>query len=166
MKLHHAVRIPSTLDVAPFVDGGSVARQHSQTKRTIVGAASPETESPSGPGGGAKLPPMAPLPPSAIGVDGSDVRMTVAMPEGQGKGRSGSLRRKKQSQQGHCRLFSLLMHSGSAGRPLLRLHQGAQERRVVPLQRFALRKRRRNNSRRQEGDSAPGATCYMCLFRR
>ena len=170
VKLHHAVRIPSTLDVAPFVDGGSVARQHSQTKRTIVGAASPETESPSGPGGGAKLPPMAPLPPSAIGVDGSDVRMTVAMPEGQGKETIRVAAAEKAESAGSLyELFSLLMHSGSA----LAGHYFAYIKELRSGEWYLFNDSRvtkatpeQLKAARGEGDGAPGATCYMCLFRR
>ena len=38
VKLHHPVTIPAMLDAAPFLDGGTVARQHTSTKRKLVGA--------------------------------------------------------------------------------------------------------------------------------
>ena len=31
VKLHHPVTVPRTLDMAPFLDGGAIARQHSST---------------------------------------------------------------------------------------------------------------------------------------
>ena len=82
VKLHHAVRVPPVLDMAPYLDGGAVARQHTSTKRKLIGAVTPNATPNLHPGEApadmSDVPPLSPLPPSAAGSSAAPTPLAAA----------------------------------------------------------------------------------------
>ena len=129
VKLHHPVNIPPVLDMAPYLDGGAIAKEHRTTKRKLIGATTPNATPNTQPAVAPTddLPPLSPLPPIApAAVPGAQPAggieaMSLDPPHAPGSSASAAMPAAPIS-GGHgsasaempYELFSLLMHSGSA----------------------------------------------------
>ena len=135
IKLYHKVAVPPMLDMAPFLDGGAVARQHSSTKRKLIGSTTPNATPQAAPVDDAQMaeavPPLPQLPPSLVAPSEPDTSAgdsataaAATQPAGAleamsvddpvGTSTSSAAPSPYSSAVAPYELFSLLMHSGSA----------------------------------------------------